>query len=373
MPQEKLTSRPHMDDFVERCLRRLPPPHPVRIAAESIAAGDSLTDQAIELLISASQARPRLSSAERIVAVWSLGECRLSGELKDRASEALRRVMKGGEFQGPDGRLIQPLSGNTPVMKPVAAILLLLFVTLLSATLAALGTFPYSEGSSDEGGETVAFVILFGVLWVAFMVPVIRTFTAVQASYAKNIQAVTARSLGKLEDPLAVGLLAEAQCHRDKDVSDAACEALPPCLAAVREEHYGLLPPDAVPSLGWLMYRVDRPQAIPILEALGRAGDGRAAEDVGQLMAALPASAAVGQVRSTAMYEKELEVLEVVKRVLPILKERLKQETSAARLLRPAEAPGAPRDILLRPAGAASAVPEEQLLRPSVGPDGRSE
>ncbi len=340
MAANALAMTAQMCPNVSNCLRRLRRTNPVRLAALQIASGGSLSDQDIRMLTQTVQVRRCGRWREHVVACWCLGLCRLTINQYASASAALRDVMTLRRMRDVQGNMRRGLAWSALAGVTLGVTINTLF-TLLNSE--------YDGFTLSDLGYGLSLSLLLSVL---FYLP------SLGASFASDVERVrlsvceAARSLGRLRDPLSAGLLASAAAQGSGPLAEVACEALPEVLKAIRHDHYTLLPREATPALCCAAERTDENLAVQILDALGRAGSGAAAGPVRRMANASPSE----RVRKQAAL------------VLPILEERLRQETSAARLLRPAEAPGAPRDILLRPASSATSVPEEQLLRPSSGP-----
>ncbi len=198
-----------------------------------------------------------------------------------------------------------------------------------------------------------------GIAFFVLVLPILMFSNSREDFNLRDSVAEAVMSLGKLADPYAVGILArmhKRKCNVVRVTLNEVWEArqsLLSALTAVHSEHYGLLPRDATLSLCDVLSDEDEELALPTLEALGRAGTG----------------AAVQPVRRLAEDSKSEAIRSSAATVLPILEERLRIETGAARLLRPADSPEVPAEVLLRPASSATGVPEEQLLRPSDRPE----
>src|SRR5579871_5772358 len=95
-----------------------------------------------------------------------------------------------------------------------------------------------------------------------------------------------------------------------------------------------------------LLGHPDDDLVLAVLDALSKVGDGRA----------------VTSVERVAAHGRTAPLREAAQRVLPILQERRQRERDAARLLRAADAPHMPDDVLLRPAQSTGRIDPELLL-----------
>ncbi len=349
MGSAPINLRAEMGPAVTKCLKRLARRHPVRLAAERIVSGEKLRSEDFNLLVDTVRDAFGLFLREHVVAAWCLGETELSPAERPIATSALRDLLSGSDLKG------------LPLWIPcVLGIGLVGAALLLLALVAGL----FVPGDGLLGLTLIGGFLVVGAILIAIpLLPIALASIVHKESVKAKLRLAALGALGNLADPFAVGLVAGLFADSDNAVAHAARATLPTILESVREEHYGLLPRDATPALCDALEFGDHIHAVRVLEALGRAADGRAAEPVQRLIE-LPYSwqrwselrRAPGAVQA---------VVSAAERVLPVLLKRRSQENHASRLLRPVESPGAPEDILLRPAGAASAVPEEQLLRPS--------
>lgn len=361
------TARPttgYSPSHIDKYLRRLRRDSPTRLAAERLLETGAVDPESVEFLALAADSMKDIRWRERAVAAWCLGECDLAPDQRDAVTTALRTLLDGIDVFNISGWL-----RRSAVMCASTSF------SLVGLVLAA-GFFAPTMGSTNVVATAVSWWVsgtLLGGTFLAFVLfaPYLMVAGALDDAPLHHAMAEAATALGKLSDPMAAGNLARAQVDRNKALRKAAQDALPTVLNAIREEHYGLLPRDATPALCDALQLMDSRHVVPILEALGRAGDGRAVAPVRQFLTAR--SWRSGWSGSDEGKECDRLVLATAQRVLPILEDRLRQETVAERLLRPAQAPGAPEDLLLRPAGSASAVPEAQLLRPTSVPLARGD
>ncbi len=322
---------PRWDAVVKRHISELKRGSPVRECADGILAGAELTSEDCSTLLSALTTESSAQWRERFVAASCLGASPPPPEWIARVRDGLRRVLRIDEFLDPAGRLHRAC---TLTLRAVVIVT----VVVITAHLATTGLeFP---PLLEILGASIA-------LYLLLIAPVVIASGVAEDKWISLAQAAAARSLGHLADPLAARLVAKAIRGPWVEVRQAAEYALPSVLAAMQPEHYGMLPPEATTTLCQLMWESSPEQAGRILDALGRAGAGAAAESV----------------RRFAAQSLSNENRKAAERILPVLEERLRNETATARLLRPAESPENPAEVLLRPVGSATAVPEEQLLR----------
>ncbi len=320
------TYRSRWDDIVRHHIRKLPRGMRVRKCAENILDGGKLNSADYTMLLDVLDKKSENPWREVLVSCWCLGSCELPTEKRDCATSELRRLLT--RQQAPNRDL--PADAIMGVLSAIV-----MFIVGAIALFATILIF-YQFGIP---------LFLFMLLVLASPLIAIRILKASRNTLA---QAAAARSLGNLADPISVGILATTMMSSGLELRAAAADALWKNLSAVLPEHYGVLPPDATTSLCAALGSSITLDAA-ILKALGNAGTG----------------AAVDRVRRLASESYASSTRKIAQEVLPILEERLRQETSAARLLRPAESPRAAENVLLRPASSATAVPEEQLLRPS--------
>jgi HEAT repeat protein len=167
------------------------------------------------------------------------------------------------------------------------------------------------------------------------------------------VRAQAACSLGLLGCVEAVGDLALAMLDRNRpgcaDVRDAARAALLHLLPMIGPEHYGALPTHTEAALVRLAESQQAGLQVPAIQALGHIGG----------------SASVAVVTNLTREHHAKRVREAAAEALPRITARATRERDAARLLRPASAPGAAEDVLLRPVEAPPAGDVELLLRPA--------
>ncbi len=333
---------------IRKHIRKLRRGAPVRVYAEAILSGEELDTHQCTTVLQVMLNPSGEMWRERTVAAWCLGERVCSPpEWKEATAHALRRVVDGREFVDRRGRIIRALKCNLAV----AAVLSGAFILFLVSLIPSIGLPPplfYLVGG---------WIIGTALLWMLVLVPGLLVSEDFELSRLAESRASAARSLGRLADPLASAVLARAATDARREVRQAAAVALPHALAAIGHEHLGALPPETTTNLCALLGRNNSALEVLVLDALECAGTGAAAEPV----------------RRLASRSKSGSIRDAAARVLPILDERLRQETSATRLLRPAGSPNASSDVLLRPASSATAVPEEQLLRPTSEPTGMSD
>ncbi len=170
---------------------------------------------------------------------------------------------------------------------------------------------------------------------------------------AHTARRISVESLGVLAEPTSAVTVSRAVFDADVGVRRAAEEAIIPILGAVTRAHQALLD-DAEPTICELLRHRSPAVRLAAIEALGRFAGGRAVEPVNDM----------------TFDRNPPEIDEALARVLPILRERQRQERQAASLLRPAHAPSDGADVLLRPAAGAPTEDPALLLRAVDGEDG---
>lgn len=301
--------------------------------------------------------------AERELAVWTLAQLQPPGFCRDAISQALRSVLSPTT-----GHFTHGVIERDAIRWLVRGYLLSLAVCCFFA-----GSI-YSGLRSTEGFFAAPFILfllaglaLFNTLLFS---PLLLLIGRNQSNrHLKRLCAGAATALGRLKDRLGLDGLAQAAVDPSESVSHAAVAAIGNVLPLLTPEDYGRLRPETVPNLCQILsgYRLTeiRGEAgmILLLEALEKVGDGRAVEAVEALAAPTrfdtvrlqwsgPWNRPNDRVRSTAL------------RVLPILKERRRQEQDRSMLLRSSQTALVP-EALLRPADDVSNPPSEQLLRPN--------
>ncbi len=196
------------------------------------------------------------------------------------------------------------------------------------------------------------------VILTPLMIPLSLTFEIAKANNTTKVRRAAIEALGKLAAPESAAIIATAYFDRWVTVQRSAARALEAVLPALTTAHYGQTQAETTPALCRVLEQtafrangVSEALPLALVEALGRAGDGRAL-------------AMVARVASEAQWG---HVREAAERVLPVLRERQRQETDSGTLLRGSAPNAGASDTLLRPAGSSSdTTAPEQLLRASV-------
>jgi len=169
-----------------------------------------------------------------------------------------------------------------------------------------------------------------------------------------------ARSILREENVEAVGRIAEAALWPDGKIRAAAMSTLARLLPRLKASDAGLLTTSQRACLNGLLNRTtaqEHPETVvALLRALEQIGDVAAIRYVQSLVDLPGGSARIAAVREAA------------RECLPVLAERARLNTDPQVLLRPAEAPGAPSEMLLRPASGAPATEDTMLVRPADAP-----
>lgn len=329
---------------IERLIERLSPNDPRRLGALAVLEGDGPPAN-IEALLEALHQPWSYGWRERAVAAWTLGKTQIPPEQRSGAVKALcdvlndRQVSSHFRFQQSSRRAMYTsmlVGGGIGVL------------TVLLAVITHRGAETPLDLSLLLGSCMLGVTAAFFGTW--FLMPIVWPVLVWQNNYRAALTRVSAAdALGELAEPQAVGALAEAAQNLRPRIRRAALRALQRVLPTLTPEHYGTLDAQAVPHLCGLLTFADESVAVEVVEALGRAGDGRA----------------VRQVSEVARVGRSARLREAAARALPILEERLRQENAPKILLRPAGAPASPADQLLRPARHTSETEPQQLLRAS--------
>ncbi|MBM3492812.1 MAG: hypothetical protein FJX72_00605 [Armatimonadetes bacterium] len=169
------------------------------------------------------------------------------------------------------------------------------------------------------------------------------------------VRAQAASSLGLLSCVKAIADLALAMNDRNRpgcaDVREAARMALQRLLPLVGPQYCGTLPVNTEAEVCKLLGQPPSDLHVPALNALEHIGATRSLATVTKL--ATEADQEATRVRAAE--------------VLPMITERAARLRDVALLLRPAAAPGAPEDVLLRPVEVAPSGDVGLLVRPVGG------
>ncbi len=165
------------------------------------------------------------------------------------------------------------------------------------------------------------------------------------------------RSIMQEEDVEAVGRIAEAVLWPDEKIRAAAMSALVRVLPKLKASDAGILTSTQRTCLNGLLDRTtarERPDVVvALLRALEQVGDMSAVPYVRSLANMPDATARMATVREAA------------RECLPVLLERARQNTDPQVLLRPAEQPAAPEEMLVRPVMPGPVAEDAMLLRPA--------
>jgi HEAT repeat protein len=283
---------------------------------------------------------------ERTVAAWALGLTAPQAFRQYEAAQALCTVL--------DRRTTR--SAQRVTARTGRAILRTL---LFFSPFVLLGLIAGAMNGWSGGWLALLFFMVFGMgFQLMFAIPA--------ASYAHDEDCTSrgremaALALGRLRVPESVTSLAVACLDTRLRIKQAAIRAIEQVLPLLTEEHYGRLHAETTPSLCALLsetrhpqsQRRMRPDTLMVLEALGRMGDGRA----------------VPYVEGLAQRDYSPVVRQTAERVLPILRERRRQEEASQILLRASSREGG-MDTLLRAAQYSAPTASDQLLRPTSGED----
>ncbi len=341
------------EKLIRKIVRSLPPSSGLRMWAGRALAGEAIPTDVIPTLCTVLRGGGGEPWPNRLIAGRCLASANWRNSNRDDVCTALREAAAGRfEFFAPPSPR-RPLSRED---KWILAIFLFVGIPLLVIGKDMIPEQFYERWVDAAVGVSIAGIILYGIGTV-----IMRSNISSESRTITRRRAI--QMLAELGDCRAIGEVAHALHDTDSEVSKAARSALPVLLDAVRAKHYGMLPKEATPALCELIYGSDRLLAMQAINALARAGDGRAVEPV--MRQKESAIQTLHWLRAEHGRDAEVAVLEAAERALPILEERLRNETAAERLLRPAESPANPAEVLLRPAGSATSVPDTQLLRPA--------
>ncbi len=215
------------------------------------------------------------------------------------------------------------------------------------------------------GGHTT---INFGQFWVVF---------ALLA--ATSIQRNAAQALTRFSDKRAIGALAEALDYHDKEVRQAAAQALTRILPAVNASDHALLSYDERRALDRAIVKPGNTElAVAVLRAYEQIGDAESLTLVERIaegkvnpirheLKPILNGLSVGVLASVSRVPLDPAVIGEAKAILPAMRVRAELVQAAQTLLRPAQA--APDEMtLLRPAEPSAPRENTLLVRP-VGAD----
>lgn len=332
---------------IEQWIRVLPKRHPLRRRCERKPTYFPEQSEIVELLLETFQDSSRLRGHEHNDVARILGEIPLTSEQKIAVAKCLcvelvprsplrrRRLLRLG-FSG---------LGKTLLTTSVLAYLFAIYMT----------TFSYSKEEWDFVGPFSSWAIILSFGIGIFILPVAALFmlpliVALNSESLSRMRTTIANTLAYLCEPCSVSALAQAGCDRNVDVCMASRRALVTTLPTLTEEHYGTLSAETTPNLCHILEEIcsAKPDfAVVLILALEKVGDGRAVETLENRLFLVPVA-----VRREA------------DRILPLLRERKRQEEAQSMLLRASSEPSSPKEQLLRPvAGAPAESAPEQLLR----------
>ena len=313
---------------------------PIRELAESILAGRPPVRVDSMQLIAAVTACTFQAWKRGVLAAWCIGRLPISAEDRKLAVDRLSWVLENKAPQDYFGAAVDKLLRITGVIT---------FFALLAGVVFSIPYWLTYPAQTMAGAAGLAVLLLFGFLFFsAFVIgPVVVPLSiAADRGRMQRLRAQVAESLGILRAPESVDALTTASLEVVSRVREPAVAALMKVLPTVTEENPGRLSAHTQAGLFKLMYDCNRDDCLAILRALGRVGSGRAAASLESLMLRWQD----GAVRREA------------ERILPLLRERQRQDEAATVLLRAAECRV---DALLRPAQGGTAVNPEQMLRPA--------
>lgn len=319
---------------IQRLLRRLPRRHPLRPCILALLEEMPLPVEIPELL----HAAPRSSGSrweERALAAWALG---LMPARCSAYTEKLCEILENRQ---------QTLSER---LAPSS--LRALFATLSLAAVPAL--LIGSDIAGKQGHPSPALILSIALILaltptlypIVFLLTVPLSY-ALQVMRTNRVRALAALSLGRLCDPQSLGVLAGAAAEGGGMVRRNAISALRRLLPLLSPEHYGRIGPLAVPNLCRLLSHPRERFVLEILAALGKVGDGRA----------VPAVEWIAEQGETVWLQ------EAAQRILPLLRQRLQQESAPRTLLRATCLPDPAPESLLRPATGTQDAKIRLLLR----------
>jgi len=288
---------------VARRLRELKTNDPVRVAVQDLMSQGAVSPEQVDCLIQSVQSVRTRFWKRALAAAWALGRAEI----------------------GPSQR---------------------------EGTIRALAVALQTKQWSVNGcSAPLAVGCLFNTLAAA---PVLAYLLACDARL-NAVRAQAAASLGRIGCLPAMGDLAKATGDANRPgcmkVREAARGALAELVPRLGPEHYGTLPAGTEAALVNMLRAYNPELQLLALEALKHIG-GRAS-----LAAVTRVSEQIG---ADAVSERAREVL-------PAIRERAARERDAERLLRPAAAPGAPEDVLLRPFEGRPSPETGLLVRPWLG------
>jgi hypothetical protein len=345
-PSEELANIEERKE-ITHLARRLPRHNAVRQIAFGLLEGRSVDGETRKPLVSALLTPDETRWRERAVAAWAVGQIPLNGPERLEMAGLLGRIVTNRQL-GPSDRLVMRAVLRT-VLSGLTALLL---YSLFDFSHWGIGVlFPGMVNSGIDLFISIIMILFFvGILILSLTMPFSSFF--VDACCNNSVRCHAARSLGRLKDPLSIGVLATAAMFFSDSIGYVSMRELRRILPLLTPEQYGQHDRETVPALCKLLIAHHvHPAIVPsIVEALGKIGDGRAVKPVEKI-----AKSAAGT-----------PLGEAAERVLPILRERQQRENDPLRLVRAASAPSDFTNHLLRPAQDSGSSEARLLLRSSV-------
>lgn len=294
-----------------------------------------------------------VSWRERTVTAWLLGLIPQDEERRRNTARWLCEVLGGTH---PESRSEPGTTRSPRTLRYIGIALLPILVCglagvfidpdfMLIPILVLLGIVTLIAGIISS----LAFVACIGAV---FWAPV----AIISEVYFEHVCAAAVTALGRLRVPESVGVLARSAQDGSPRVSEAAKVALWKVLPTLTPAHFGALSAEATPNLAQLLdewsvlYAWEEGFTLDVLVALEKVGDGRAVGSVERLVEKAPSE----------------RLKQAAAAILPILKKRQQWEKDARLLLRAAQAPVNPSDVLLRPASGIPEADPQRLLRPTM-------
>jgi hypothetical protein len=206
---------------------------------------------------------------------------------------------------------------------------------------------------------------------------------AALADVASSTRKETATALARARDPRAVSVLAIG-CRDGDDETRAVCaRGLKSILPGLQASDAQYVTDEGMDALIALLKMADDDLLLAALKGLEQVGDSRAIPAVEALLEDSLEGGLVSSARQRWRHRarmrfvwkqylsgnppgpiREQEIQAAARSCLTYLRQRDEQERARQTLLRPAQSPENPAEVLLRPAAGAPSAPTEQLLRP---------
>ncbi len=301
--------------------RELGPNEPIKAVVERVASGNEINDGEVRALIAAAGGYGTRRWKAALAAAWALGRARCDPEHRPRIIRALAAILRTRNWS---------LNGCTG---------------------------PLTLGCS------------IGAAWALPMF----AYLLVKDARLNAVRAQAAASLGLLECVPAIGDLARAISDRNRPgcaaVRSASLNSLTRLLPNVTAEHEGNMPAGTENQLVQILTEYE---AKELAEAGAGQEPAREVQDARNALciAALRALMHIGGAGSIHITEKlqaphfPEAIRSTAAEVAPLVKQRAERAKEVSRLLRPASAPGAPEELLLRPVEAPPTGDVGMLVRP---------